>query len=307
MPAALSGGPLLYTTFTPSTVADILTALDGIIVSVGGVATLVTGGTRYLLTSPQSLQVNLFVRDLGHTLGPSYGPTATLQFQTTDTLITGIEQELVADGREYQVVAGPSQLFISLVGIPIENQGGTFAGGIPFFPLAAACGTEVPALAATQGFWSMGDFNGGTTPRDTLIMGDDHTNPDGRVNCEALFNSSYCAAGNAIGSVRIPALVPASLIFQAFNVPSPTLYWNGDELHYEPALVWGDTSATLPNLKAQIWDALIFSRLDVLDHIHVFESETYISFTHNYQYGSLNLLLPPTFNLSGGNYSYIAT
>jgi hypothetical protein len=138
-------------------------------------------------------------------------------------------------------------------------------------------------------------------------MGTDPLTTDPRTNCEALFNSAYCAPLNPIGSLRIAALVPAPYIFDGFNLPSPVLWFNGDQMRYEPALVWGDTNATLPNLKAQIWDALIFSKKDAMDHQQVYAGENYISFTNNYQYGSLNLLLPPTFDLNGGNYSFIAT
>lgn len=313
MPIAYSGGPNVYLQFTPATPADIVAALTGVLTSVGAGVTPVTGGAVFRLTSPQGLLIDLYIRDLGHRLGLPYGLTATLQFVTTDTLISGVEQELVADGRLYQAVAGPSQLFVSLVGVEVENQGGTYCGGIPFFPLASSCSGEIPALAATRGFFSMGDFNLGgtihigTTPRTTLIMGTDPLTTDPRTNCEALFNSNYCAPLNPVGSVRIAALTPAPYIFQGFNLPSPVLWFNGDQVRYEPALVWGDTNASLPGIRAQIWDALIFSKKDAMDHQQVYAGENYISFTNNYQYGSLNLLMPPTFDLNGGNYSFIAT
>jgi hypothetical protein len=303
MPIALSGGPIVTASFVPASPADLADRLAVILGDTGAAITTVSGGYKLRLTSGQALQADLYIRDLGHRLGPSYGLTTTLQLVTTDGLISGLEQELVVDLRTRQVVAGSSQLASSLVGVKIENQGGTYIGGIPFFPLVSVCTLEVPALATTQGFWSMCDYNLGTTPRDTLIMGNSPSTPDGRVNCEALWNSDYCAAGNAIGSVRIPCLTPAPQIFQGFNLPSPVLWWNGDELRYEPFLVWGTTNGTLPAIRAQIWDALIFSKQDVMDHIQIVDGDRFVSFTDGYLYGTLNLLMGPV-DHSGGNYAW---
>jgi hypothetical protein len=303
MPMAASGGPIVSTSFVPGSVSDLCDRLAAIMTTTGAGVTTVSGGYKLRITSPQGLLADLYIRDLGHRLGPSYGLTATLQFVTTDAAISGVEQELVVDGRTRQVVAGPSQLASSFVGVKIENQGGTYIGGIPFFPLVSVCSGEVPALATTRGWWSMCDFNLGTTPRDTLIMGHNPSSPDGRVNCEALWNSDYCAPGNAIGSVRIPCLTPAPFIFQGFNLPSPVVWWNGDELRYEPALVWGTTNATLPNIRAQIYDGMIFSKQDSMDHVQMVGGDRFVSFTDNYLYGSLNLLMSPA-DYSGGNYAW---
>jgi hypothetical protein len=303
VPIALSGGPIVSTSFVPASAGDLCDRIAAIMATCGAGVTTVSGGYSLRLTSAQGLQIDLLLRALGHRAGPSYGLTATLQLVTTDAAIAGLEQELVADTRTRQIVANPSQIASSLVGVASDLQGGTYIGGIPFFPLASACTGEVPAFTAVRGFWSMCDFNLGTTARDTLIMGNDPSNPDNRPGCEALFNSSYCAPGNHIGSVRIAALTPAAQIFQGFNRPSPVLWWNGDQIRYEPALVWGSTNATLPNIQAQIYDALIFSKKSAMDIVSVVAGQRYVNFTHEYQYGSLNLLTNPV-NFSGGNYAW---
>lgn len=272
--------------------------------AIGWVATLVSGGIKFRATSPQGFQIDLFVLDLGHSLGPSFGPTVTLYFQTTDTTITGFQHELVADGRARNLIVGPSQIFDAILGVATENQGGTFCGGIPFFPNPLVCHREIPARATTRGFWAMSDFNLGVTCRTSLILGTNFSAPDSRKNCEALWNSNYCAPANPFGSLRIPTLTPGPQIFQGFNVNSPTLWYNNDFLRIEPLLVWGLNNASLPEIQAEIYDAVIFSKqmaMDVTTHVDGYD---WLSFTDNYLYGSLNLLLPLPAGGGTGSYAY---
>lgn len=304
MPVAFSGFTPIHFAYSPTSRADIISMYSALLPSAGWNPTSVSGGVRFRATSPQGFQIDLFVVDLGHHLGPSFGPTTTLYFQTTDTSITGFQHELVADGRPRNLIVGPSQIFDSLVGVAVENQGGTFCGGIPFFPNPAVCHHEIPAMATTRGFWAMSDFNTGVTCRTSLILGTNFSAPDSRNNCEALWNSAYCAPGNPIGSVRIPTLTPGPQIFQSFNVNSPTLWYNDDFLRIEPMLVWGINNATLPRIQAEMYDAVIFSKqmsMDVTTHADGYD---WLSFTDNYLYGSLNLLLPLPAGGGTGSYSY---
>lgn len=289
--------------YAPSSRASIISTYTSVLTSAGWSVSLTAGGIVARATSTQGLQIDMFVVDLGHRLGPSFAPTATVYFQTTDTLITGFQHEVCADGRARNLIIGVSQVFDSIIGVDTENQGGTFCGGIPFFPLVSVCSQEVPALATTRGFWAMSDYNFGVTPRTSLIMGTNFGAPDSRNNCEALWNSSYCAPSNPVGSVRIPALTPSAQIFQAFNISSPTLWYNGDYLIYEPALVWGTTNATLPSIRAQIWDAAIFSKQFPMDQPVSVQGTRWITFTNNYLFGTLALLTPFPGGVPG-NYAY---
>jgi hypothetical protein len=306
---AFTGVQPLFFPYAPSSRADIINAYATILPILGWSISSVTGGFQFRATSPQSLQIDLFVVDLGHHLGPSYAPTATLYFQTTDGSITGQDQELCADGRNRNLIAGPCQFFDAIDGVVWDPQGSCVCGGIPYFPLTSVCQDEIPALATTRGFWAMGDFNSGIvagfTPRFCLIEGRGNAAPDSRLNCEALRNSDYCAAGNGIGSVRIPTLTIASSIFDAFNISSPILWWNGDFLRIEPGLVWGVNNATLPSIQAQIYDAVIFSKQFTMDSERIVDGLNWHCFTDaSYLYGGLHLLVPSPVSASS-YYAYV--
>ncbi len=279
----------------------------------GWIISTTADGYKCYCQSPQGLEANLFMEDLGHRLSLSYHTTITFRFESIDGFYVGQDQEIEIDPGfpQYQIVCGMCQLFISGVGISGPSPGGSsFCGGIPFRPDAAGtCGGQlVSDESVYQLFWSMGDFSGlGSDPRKYLIQA------NSQENCEALWNLVFSPAGIPISSVRMPAIVPAPYIFQGFNYPSETRwYWSGvdqdlrDFFVYEPLLCWGYSSGYKAEIRAQIWDAGIFSTNTPADTTRDFFGYHWLNWTHNYLYGGLNLRIPAR-EFFHGNHSAIAT
>lgn len=310
MPLQSAGGIQLLQTFHASNGPDLVSAISDALQACGWVATPVTDGFRLLGQSPQGMEILLYVRDLGHKFGAFFPFEVTLQFQTTDFLISGEEHELMIEPSwTYQIIASCCQFFICAVGVVRDVSGSSVCGGIPYIagaagPCGGAGGQIVVDGLPSQSFWAMGDYNGGGSPRQFLIQGESPFGPDPMVGCEGLWGTDYCAGGNAIGSVRIPALTVAPIIFSALNHPSPIIYHDDSYLTYEPFLVWGTDNTTLPVVRGQIYDALITSKQFDMDTTRVVEGIPMVNFTHQYLYGALHL----TGNSEGsGNYAFIAT
>lgn len=306
MPVALTNSPIVYQTFTASSRSVMIEAVNAALKEVGWTSVAVTGGYRLQGVSPQGMQVYLYVRDKGHSF---YSPQVTYNFQTVDGSITGIDHEISIDAsRTYQILCGVCYSFISNVGSDRPGDGSSFCGGIPFIPGASPCGSVVPASdPPSQSFWAMSDKFGGASPRWSLILAGDQN------MCEALWGTDYCAPGNRVGSVRIPALCPANNIGGGFNLPSPVRWHNGDYVTIEPFLVWGLTNTDLAIIRAQIYDAMVFSWIQPADKFTTRFGFRWMNYTHNWNNGSLNNIMPaasavvPHPPVRKGNYAFTAT
>lgn len=310
MPLAQTGARLCHRRFTASTAAKLIDNCVSALVFCGWVVeSTVTGGYRLQGVSPQGLNIFLYIRDLGHSAGilVGYPYTVTFTFQTIDGVFTGLDQEVGIDAtKTYQIVAGPCQIFLSMVGVTNDGGGSNMCGGIPFVPFAATCGGQIPALSTNQCFWSMGDFGSGKPARNNLIT------QDNQHQCEALWNDQYMTDGYGLYSLRIACIVPAPNIQSGFNYPSPAIWYNGDFYRYEPLLCWGLQRFYTPKVRAQIWDACVFSKTFALDTRQNVDVEgasySWLNWTSpaGFVYGSLNLMIPSK-EFGDGNYSFIAT
>lgn len=308
MPLITAGGTQIIRSFTVSTGAQLVDEISTTLQNCGWVATLVTDGYQLLGQSPQGMQIYLYVRNLGHKFGAFFPTEVTLQFKTTDLSISGEEHELLIDSSwTYQIIASRCQFFICALGVLYDVSGSSVCGGIPWIPFAVGtCSDQVIVDGLpTQAFWCMGDHNDGGSPRRFLIEGGSIFGPHAMTGCEGLWGTDYCAGGNAIGSVRIPTLTTAPLIFGALNQPSPIIYHDDSFITIEPMLIWGTDNTTLPFVRGQIFDAMITSKQFDMDTSRLVDGVTMINFTHQYLYGALHLIgAPPG---TAGNYAFTAT
>jgi len=301
MPIALTGGRIVHRHFTASTSSVLIENVVSALEACGWVSTVVTNGYRLQCASPQGLNIFLYIRYLAHSFGLSFGNTVTFNFQTLDAVTTGQDQEIeIIPAATYEIVAGTCQFFLGIVGTATNAGGGSVCGGIPFVPGAAPCGNQIPALSVNQAFWSMNDFGGGDTPRSSLIV------TGSQLNAEALWNDQYSPPDDPVSSVRICCLTVAPSIANGFNLPSPVLWYNGDWFRTEPLLCWGFLAGAIPQIRGQIWDAMVFSKKFAMDVRQNLDGYAWLNWTDNYRYGGLNLLIPSV-DFHGGNYSFIAT
>jgi hypothetical protein len=304
MPVALTGAPIVQRHFTANTASLLIENVVQALVFVGWISSTVTNGYKLQCVSPQGLNVFLYIRSLGHRFSLSFEPTITLNFETLDGTVTGVDQEIEISGANtYQLVAGCCYLALGNLVSSVNTGGGNFIGGIPFVPDAAPCGEQIPALSVNQAFWSMGDYGGiGYTPRQGLIT-------NGQLShSEALWNDIYSPPGDPDSSVRFPTLTPAPSIAYGFNFPSCVEFYNPDLFYrIEPLLVWGLEAGHPLKIRAQAWDAMLFCKRSMpMDVITESDDHDWLCWSDAYLFAGLHLLVPAK-SLHDGNTAWIAT
>lgn len=291
LPIALSNWDITKDTFTVTSVDNFVTKMNVYLTSVHWVGTAVTGGFRYLITSPQGRQVYCFIRNLGHRTGGVFtSPQCTINFKTIDGTITGMDHEIIIRGTPdnvFVIIAGKSQLALARIGVHEDNLGSSIVCGIPFISGEASCGGIRPSVPSDQCFFAMGDHQNGGSPRKYLLLGSGLFGPESQNSCEALWGTDLCGAGNSIGSIRIPVFTYASSIFHGFNFPSNMNWASHDFFRLEPLLVWGNVNAAEPVIRAQLWDSMIFTRPFSMDYTVQMDGLTWYVFTNNYLFGVL--------------------
>jgi len=286
---------IIKDTFTAVSANDFVSKVNDYLVQANWISNTVANGYKLLATSPQGLQIYLYVRNLGHTTGTFGDPQVTFNFETLDGMTTGIDQEIAMHpGAVFVIIAGKSYFRIATIGVSSDIGGSFLIGEIPFIPDENLCDGYKPSNPTDKCFISMGDHNGGGSPRTYLILGSSLFGPTNQISCEALWGTDYCAEGDSIGSLRMPLLTCAPFIFQGFNVPSPDVWATGDFWRMEPFLVWGTTNSTLPLIRAQSWDSMHFAKAFPMDKEIQMDKLKWYVFTDNYFYGVYACLFTST-------------
>lgn len=229
-------------------------------------------GRVYRLTSRQTLQCRVIVRDQG---GSSSGvPYITIQLASADGTRTGYEHELMyGDARQYRVIAGHCQFFISLPGSAEDlynaQLGHNVCGGIPFVP-PDECEDAPPEAATTEAWWSSGaglDTTECVSLRWALY---------GKRSWSACHNGDVIVGTTSQAVENLLYLVPmAQPDGDAFFRPSNqrTVWADQDvtSLWFDPLVAWGTGSGPttgVARVRGQVWDAMLSSIDWALDHEH---------------------------------------
>lgn len=262
---ALSGGPLIWRRLQGDTGARLGGQIAGALMSAGWVQTVTLGsGVTLQATSPQSALALTVLLDV--TWGSDY---CDLQFHGT---ATGYLHQLgCASGRQFQIVAGPCQFFISIPTDPGESFGSAVAGGIPY--ISPGCSLYPDGAAPDEVWWSIGDCYGSpffatATPRTGLGYQDAFSGE--QAWCGYFHRPGDNPAYALVMEGQAAALMLVELLLAGtFSVGDPLLtmrYPNLEPLAYEPLLVWGDyivspypASDYPPKVRGQLWDAVIES------------------------------------------------
>lgn len=307
---ALSGGPNIYSTFSGGSRASIYNGIKNALLAAGWLdvgASATATGRRLRGTSLQGLTVDVDVWDDGST--DIFSRTsAKVQFNYPN----GFVHPLNVTGGTYQIVAGPCQFFVSVIGVASTPAGSNVCGGIPFLPTVSGgrdpdCGDDgVNGDATTEAWWSTGDstlalFSSPDTMRSSL---EGRFAPGGVSASDGKFNGSYCAGGG-VGASRLVALTFSE------GPSGPARFPDGSPFIVEPLIAWANTQSGPLLIRGQLWDAMLVCEAHPMDDTtSIFGSQQldqnfqWINYTNNITEGSLYLISGAAVNTGSGD-SYV--
>jgi hypothetical protein len=261
---AYSNHPVSHTTIRSDTSAHLLADLDTALTAVGWSSSVVTGGHKYTLTSPQGYTCKVKIWDAGDS------NRIRVQFLSTDETLSGYVHPLLYGVAAvynigYELVAGRCQFFLAVIGITTQSlvvgtHDYTVAGGIPYVPASVVpeCTASAGSDATTQIWWSSGA--GGSDYSDVRL---------GRV-CSGGY--SYCLNSTVFVSTAAGAdsgLTSGLRIFPFTSVenvdvwyaarPRAVKYGSGATMYVEPYIGWGE------QIRGQLWDAVQATKGQLLD------------------------------------------
>lgn len=258
MGIAFSKAPIVRATATGSTRAELISSLVSILTSAGWSSAAIANGYRLTCTSPQGFQAALWLEDLGQYMSSVYGPAITLRMSCADQSNISGKQKLVASAdREYQVIAGVCQVFISLEDTSSEAAvvdgfwGHHFAAGVPWIndditgPCLGRLTADLEAL-----WWMSGDglhsFRNGWKHERYNWAG--YWSTDG-LRQRQDFNSDPHLQFRVL-SLANAGLGPVPAVPQV-------LYGDGEPLYLDPLIAWGPPGVDDPPLiRGQLYDAI---------------------------------------------------
>ena len=252
-----TNGPVIYQTSIPSgTSAALIAGIDDVLSECAIARASVTGGWKYTLQSPDTLQLKLWVQDLGdHSVDGSF---IRLTPTSADELQTGQAQGIIYDGRTYEAWANQCQFFLAPAGDSGTVSFVSFACGVLALPAntSGPC-AENGAVAVSELWWSSSSGSGG--------FGGNAPNFRNSRTAAGSFSLAYngtlyVATGN--GDPNPMELVP---LCTAINVdgylspPSTFRYITGEGLRIDALLAQGST------VYGQLWDAHLLTCPATLD------------------------------------------
>ena len=160
MSIAFSKLPIVRSTATGTTRAELIASLAAILVSAGWASSAETGGYSLLCTSPQGFQAKLWLQDLGRFMLGASGTAVSVRMSCADGSNLSPEYKLLASAaRSYDVIAGVCQAFVAIPDLASEAAVDGYWGhpsprefhGCPTMKPGHASGLLIPELPRPGG------------------------------------------------------------------------------------------------------------------------------------------------------------
>lgn len=259
-----AAGTKVKADFFGDTLANLKNAINTNLVTAGWSS--VVSGNGFKLTSgltPQSLQCKVNVLD--------NGSVVTVQFMDTTEAKLGVTHQCsVAANKRYRIIANQFQFFLFVPSVSAAFNGAVM-GGVPWIPAFLRSGT-------TTAIWSLGDHDGSLTFRNNLVPN--------AVKSTFITNANI-GTGSGTGSLQAMSLLHVNTLYG-----NGAIWFNNCALIVEPLLAWGPSSAALPVIVGELWDAAIVEQQYQLDISATFDSHNWNNITDNNTAGSLFVVVP---------------
>jgi hypothetical protein len=252
-----TGGPIVYLqTIRADTSANMRADLDAAVLAAGWTdKTAVTGGFKYTLTSPDGLQMKVWIQDLGdHTITNSFIRITPTSF---DEVRVGNPQVMVYGGAFsaslYEVWANVCQFFVALVGTVSGATFINFACGIPAIPpdVASPCTAGLNPPTVTEAWWSSG-AEGATDFRNSrYAVGGFSTCYNGSLEVFASGQSFDPGDGGYLA--LLPFCSTQNVDLQTSTPPQSVKYSNATPMRTDAFVGWDFV------MRGQLWDAFLMA------------------------------------------------
>jgi hypothetical protein len=261
MPVAYSHSRIVVETVDGTTVANLRAGLHSALTTAGWSAASITGGHKYTITTRQGLTAACWIRDLGALLLSTH-PCLTVQFGSADGSQMGYEHLLACTAyrTSYQVIANECQMFVSWAGKwnvgPVEESSPPIdalavCGGVPYIPKDVLL-SDCSAPEITEAWWSSGSRIG---------FRNFTTHPESEYS--ACFDGELTTLGATDSRLRLAPLAHPYYDFVSSPLPAKTQWFDETPVYTDPLLLWG---APVARVRGQIWDAMLGSTAQALDH-----------------------------------------
>ena len=312
MPVAYSNKTIVFSVIASTPVTSLLSDLHTVLINAGWiVTTTLTGGHIYEITSPQTVayKAHVLIQDNVHyhidhpTVPLDNFTSAVLQFMNVAETVVSFPYQLNASFDAFsifQVVAGRSQLFISVPG-RIGGGSSSFAGGIPYVPPTSdgACTVASPTIT-TDIWWTCG----GHTPQDFRTQSNALTYMTYYFNGVAFIASDTVSWQEWDGLLCLFPLTAVNT-YAVAQIPWPTITYSTHNVLAIDAFVGWQWQ-----IRGQLWDAYLQTAAGTLDatvtaadvDLHG-QTFTVRSITwHSQFYSSLQLI----YEIGGGGFGNVA-
>lgn len=323
--------PNFYQQFTTSTKAALINTFLGLAPLVNWTATSISGGYRFLLTSPELYKVYLEVTD-PYSLNPGFAHPGCLSFQfktwssggpTTPTGPQHLIQCCSDDALQTPITYGRA-LQMHPCGFALWMPGTAFApgsfgppvgsyvmGGVPYLGQGSnqGCSSQTPAV--TNAWFSFGD-SGADFRAVNLDARDGISNVLSNSLNTAVLNGQIATGFSLDSSGFLGPQVMRRSSFE-FDTTAPAYTGNSEVLWYGeldflyPALVaFGLTSFTTIG---QVYNAVVRTAPTPMDQTGSWDNYSWVNLTNAYFFGGVwlladNNLKPGPSKVLPGNYAY---
>ena len=277
-----------------STPSALLAGIHSALTAAGWLSSVITGGYKYRIQSPQGLYCRM--------KATTTGTRVEVQFTSDDELRSGLVHWLpTSTARVYQIWANICQVFISRPGISDDGNADCVAGGIPWVSNPPGgleqnerpddCAVGVPDDPEEDVWWSCGNRY--------MEFGSNRLNFRNNYRCSVAW--SACYKSDLLNYALIQAqLTPSGPqeshrglrllpVTEMVNVdqlntdPAPMRWLDGDPLYLDPLLAWGVAASPgqAARVRGQLWDAVIVSMDHPVDSERDIDGRTWINYTHS--------------------------